>query len=105
MAKATRTRRNHKKKGGSKSRSRTARGSVQVGIPMPEHRQTQLLEFDAQSDRFIWPDMTDEEREARSARRKEVLEGLRFKRGTTTGEWTSMSSLPIAMSKALPKAM
>jgi|LauGreSBDMM110SN_4_FD.fasta_scaffold01818_1 hypothetical protein len=98
MAKNSRSRRNHKK-GGSPGRSRTTKRSAQVGIPMPEHRREQILQFEERSARFSFPDMTEEEREQHANRRSAVLNMLRFKRGTS--DWSKITTLGIAISHAI----
>lgn len=98
MAKNSRSRKNHKK-GGSPSRSSTSRRSAPVGIPMPEHRREQILQFEERTERYVFPDLTEEEKQHYANRRSTILNSLRFKRGTS--DWSKITSLGIAISHAI----
>ena len=98
MAKNSRSRKNHKK-GGSPSRSTTSKKSTPVGIPMPEHRREQILQFEERTERSLFPDITEEEKQHYANRRRTILNSLRFKRGTS--DWSKIGSLGIAIYHAI----
>jgi len=86
-----------KRRGGSKSSTSKSRRSPK-GIPMPEHRIEEILKIEADSELFIFPDMTAEERESNARHRKKTLETLRYPRGT---DWAKIGHTMGAYRKSL----
>jgi hypothetical protein len=66
---------------------------------MPEYQVKSILDMERESDSFLWPDMSAEQKADNNAHRKTVLENLRFPRGTNS--WSRMTSVISAYNSSL----
>ena len=83
-------RRKSTRRGGFNTHSKTSK-SRPVGKKMPAHRISQILAMEDESERVIFPDLSEEERSRHSEMRKNALESMRFPRGTN--DWSRILSL------------
>jgi len=86
------------KRGGSKSKSRKSRASPK-GIPMPDYQVKAILNMEKESESFIFPDMSAEQKADNHEHKKRLLENLRFPRGTNS--WSRMTSVISAYHSSL----
>jgi len=90
----------------SRSRSRSGSGTrktrtVAKGVKMPDHRIAAILKFEKEHEKIVFPDRTASQLERNHIHRKNTLEALRFKRGTSN--WSKMTIFNTAYQYAINK--